>query len=184
MAKPKSNRVRIIGGIWRSRLLPFPDAAGLRPTPDRVRETVFNWLGQMMDGKVCLDLFAGSGAMGFEASSRGAARVVMVERDGRVAQAMRENIRLLGADACEVVAGDAQGFLDRDGETYDAIFVDPPYAAGLLPGILPNLLARLKPGAVVYVESDTPPDFGSAWEIWKKGKAGQVLFYLLKAAPC
>lgn len=136
----------------------------------------------MMDGKVCLDLFAGSGAMGFEARSRGATRVVMVERDNRVAQALQSNIRLLDADACELVTGDALDFLGRDSETYDAIFVDPPYAGGLLPGILPNLITRLKPGAVVYVESDSPQEFGPEWEVWRNGKAGQVLFYLLKAA--
>ena len=180
MAKPKSNRVRIIGGAWRSRLFPFPDVIGLRPTPDRVRETLFNWMGQIMDGKVCLDLFAGSGAMGFEALSRGAARVVMVELDGRAARALRENVKLLGADHCELVVGDALGFLGRDDGLYDVIFVDPPYAQKLLPGILPGLSSRLKSGGVVYVESDSPQEFGPEWEVWRNGKAGQVLFYLLK----
>ncbi len=182
MAKPKSNRVRIIGGAWRSRLLPFPDVAGLRPTPDRVRETVFNWMGQFMDGKICLDLFAGSGAMGFEALSRGAARVVMVEQDSRAVRALRDNIQLLGANQCELVAGDALRWLGEDLAIYDAIFVDPPYAERLLPSILPELSRRLKPGGVVYVESDSPQEFGAEWEVWKNDKAGQVLFYLLRAS--
>src|SRR5512147_1235301 len=102
----KSNRVRIVGGAWRSRLLPFPDVPGLRPTPDRVRETLFNWLGQLMDGKVCLDLFSGSGALGFEALSRGARQVVMVERDAKVARSLRDNATTLHAENCELVVAD------------------------------------------------------------------------------
>src|ERR1700682_1326474 len=98
------NRVRIIGGQWRSRLIKFPPAAQLRPTPDRVRETLFNWLGQRLDGLSCLDLFAGSGALGFEAMSRGAARVVMVESDPEVAAALRESARALEAEGVGVVA--------------------------------------------------------------------------------
>src|SRR5438309_10775311 len=97
------NRVRIIGGKWRSRLIRFPPAAQLRPTPDRVRETLFNWLGQRLDGLACLDLFAGSGALGFEALSRGARRVVMVERERAVAEALRAKARQLGAGGAEVL---------------------------------------------------------------------------------
>src|SRR5258705_13325826 len=110
------NRVRIIAGKWRSRLLKFPPAAQLRPTPDRVRETLFNWLGQRLDGLACVDLFAGSGALGFEAMSRGAARVVMVESDRAVAAALRESSTALGAQGLEVVAGDALGYLEAPGE--------------------------------------------------------------------
>src|SRR6187399_1902490 len=97
------NRVRIIGGKWRSRILAFPAAAQLRPTPDRVRETLFNWLGQRLDGLSCLDLFAGSGALGFEALSRGARRVVMVERDRHVHAALRESATLLAAEGTDIV---------------------------------------------------------------------------------
>src|ERR1700745_3072719 len=107
MAAAKGNRVRIIGGRWRSRILRFPPASHLRPTPDRVRETLFNWLGQRLDGLACLDLFAGSGALGFEALSRGAARAVMVESDREAARALRENAKTLEAGGAEVVQRDA-----------------------------------------------------------------------------
>src|ERR1700675_4330781 len=108
------NRVRIIAGKWRSRLVKFPPAAQLRPTPDRVRETLFNWLGQRLDGLACLDLFAGSGALGFEALSRGASRVVMVEHDRGVAAALRESALELKADELEIVEGDALAYLKRE----------------------------------------------------------------------
>src|SRR6201987_3699494 len=120
------NRVRIIGGRWRRRVIRFPPAAQLRPTPDRVRETLFNWIGQRLDGLEALDLFAGSGALGFEALSRGAARVVMVERDRRVAEGLREAARELEAKAAHVVQGEALAFLARDTASYDVVFLDPP----------------------------------------------------------
>ncbi|HVQ62861.1 MAG TPA: 16S rRNA (guanine(966)-N(2))-methyltransferase RsmD, partial [Burkholderiales bacterium] len=107
MRRTRRNTVRIIGGQWRSRILEFPDAADLRPTPDRVRETLFNWLGQDLGGKNCLDLFAGSGALGFEALSRGAVSAVMVEKDPEVLRALRENAQKLGAKGLTVVRGDA-----------------------------------------------------------------------------
>src|SRR3954462_9594035 len=115
------NRVRIIGGKWRSRLLKFPPAAELRPTPDRVRETLFNWLGQRLDGLACLDLFAGSGALGFEALSRGAARVVMVERDRVVASGLRDSARELGAAGAEVHEADALPWLARSRDAFDVV---------------------------------------------------------------
>src|SRR6267142_6647216 len=127
------NRVRIIGGQWRSRIVKFPPAAQLRPTPDRVRETLFNWLGQRVDGLSCLDLFAGSGALGFEALSRGASRVVMVDSDRAIAAALRDSARELGAAGAEVVQRDALEFLGAGGEKFDLAFVDPPYASGLVP---------------------------------------------------
>jgi len=125
------NRVRIIAGEWRSRLIRFPPAAQLRPTPDRVRETLFNWLGQRLDGLACLDLFAGSGALGFEALSRGARRVVMVERDRTVAAALRESARDLGATGAEIHESDALAWLARSRETFDVVFLDPPFASDL-----------------------------------------------------
>ena len=136
------NRVRIIGGEWRSRLVRFPPSAELRPTPDRVRETLFNWLGQRLDGLDALDLFAGSGALGFEALSRGAARVVMVERDRRVADGLREAARELDARGADVVVGDALAFLARDTGSYDVVFVDPPYASDIALRALAALPAR------------------------------------------
>lgn len=178
----KSNRVRIIGGAWRSRLLDFPDAAGLRPTPDRVRETVFNWLGQIMDGKRCLDLFAGSGAMGFEALSRGARLVVMVERDSKVARALKENAATLKAEHCELVVADAVKFLEQDMRRFDVIFVDPPYQMNLLPLVLARLLPHLEEGGLIYTEADKPQEFTAEWQVWRQGKAGLVHYYLLKKA--
>ena len=178
----KSNRVRIVGGAWRSRLLPFPDIPGLRPTPDRVRETLFNWLGQLMDGKTCLDLFSGSGALGFEAASRGARQVVMVERDAKVARSLRDNATTLHAENCELVVADALKFLDKEMRCFDVIFVDPPYDLHLLPRVLPLLLDRLTEDGMVYAESDTALDAGPEWQVWRKGSAGQVHYYLLRKA--
>jgi 16S rRNA (guanine(966)-N(2))-methyltransferase RsmD len=178
----KSNQVRIIGGTWRSRLITFPDMVGLRPTPDRVRETVFNWLGQIMDGKRCLDLFAGSGALGFEALSRGASQVVMVERDSKVARALKECASTLKADHCELVIADAVKFLGQETRHFDVIFVDPPYQLNLLPIVLPRLLPHLENDGLVYTEADTALNFSSDWQIWRQGKAGLVHYYLLKKA--
>lgn len=179
---PKSNRIRIVGGTWRSRLLNFPDVPGLRPTPDRVRETVFNWLGQIMDGKRCLDLFAGSGALGFEALSRGARQVVMVERDKKVAHALRENAEILKAENFELVTSDALKFLEQKTQPFDVIFVDPPYQMNLLPLVLPNLPPHLSGDGLVYTEADTPLIFAPEWRIWRQGKAGTVHYYLLQKA--
>ena len=178
----KSNQVRIVGGAWRSRLLPFPAVVGLRPTPDRVRETLFNWLGQLMDGKTCLDLFAGSGALGFEALSRGAKQVVMVERDAQVARALRVNAATLNAENCELVAADALKFLDKETRRFDVIFVDPPYDLHLLPRVLPKLLPRLSDDGMVYAESDSALEVGPEWQVWRSGSAGQVHYYLLRKA--
>jgi len=178
----KSNQVRIVGGAWRSRLLPFPAVIGLRPTPDRVRETLFNWLGQLMDGKTCLDLFAGSGALGFEALSRGAKQVVMVERDAKVARALRVNAATLNAENCELVAADALKFLDKETRRFDVIFVDPPYDLHLLPRVLPKLLPRLSDDGMVYAESDSALEVGPEWQVWRSGNAGQVHYYLLRKA--
>lgn len=178
----KSNRVRIVGGEWRSRLLPFPDVIGLRPTPDRVRETVFNWLGQVMDGKRCLDLFAGSGVLGFEALSRGAMQVVMVEFDSKVARTLKENAAMLKAENCELVVADALKFLDRDARCFDVIFVDPPYRMNLLPLVLPRLLPHLEDDGLIYAEADVPLEFAAEWQVWRQGRAGAVHYYLLKKA--
>ena len=178
----KHNRVRIIGGAWRSRLLAFPDVVGLRPTPDRVRETLFNWLGQTLDGKSCLDLFAGSGALGFEALSRGAKQVLMVERDMKVVRTLRENAGVLGAKALEIVPADALGFIRQETRRFDIIFADPPYSLHLLPGLLPGLSACLADDGVVYAEADAAFDAGPGWQVWRSGNAGQVYYCLLKKA--
>jgi 16S rRNA (guanine966-N2)-methyltransferase len=172
------NRVRIIGGEWRSRLVRFPGTPGLRPTPDRVRETLFNWLGQRLDGLACVDLFAGSGALGFEALSRGAARVVMVERDRAAIDALRVAARELGATGAEVVAADSLAWLARGAERFDVAFVDPPYASELAPRVLAKLGARLNPGARVYVESARPLETAAPWILLREDHAGAVRFAL------
>jgi 16S rRNA (guanine966-N2)-methyltransferase len=177
------NRVRIIGGRWRSRLVRFPDVAGLRPTPDRVRETLFNWLGQRVDGLACLDLFAGSGVLGFEALSRGARRVVMVERDRGVAESLREAARELQAEGVEVVEADAMQFLERSDERFEVAFVDPPYAEGKVPLVMERLPAHLTAGARVYVESAEPQPLGPAWCELRSDRAGAVHFALYRYMP-
>ena len=172
------NCVRIIAGRWRSRLVRFPPAANLRPTPDRVRETLFNWLGQRLDGLACVDLFAGSGALGFEALSRGAARVVMVECDRRIARALRDSAHSLDAAGAEVVEGDALKYLERSSESFDVAFVDPPYASDLAARAIENLPARLNPGARVYVESSAPLDLPAPWKALRQDRAGAVRYAL------
>lgn len=175
------NRVRIIGGDWRSRLIAFPARRDLRPTPDRVRETLFNWLGQDLTGKTCLDLFAGSGALGFEAASRGARRVVMVESDAPTFRALQASRELLKADAVELARADALEFLRSDAGTYDVVFLDPPFRSDHWQRIAPLLPRRLAPEALVYHESASGRDSTPGWEVHRQGKAGQVTYQLLKA---
>ncbi|MGH8763646.1 MAG: 16S rRNA (guanine(966)-N(2))-methyltransferase RsmD [Nitrosospira sp.] len=174
------NEVRIIGGEWRSRIITFPGDADLRPTPDRVRETVFNWLGQDLSGKTCLDLFAGSGAMGFEAASRGAERIVMVESSPAVLKALKASSLKLGAEQVQLVAMDALKFLDSNRQRFDVIFLDPPFRLGLVPRLLSLLSLRLAEDGVVYVEDDNFSDPGMGWVVWRKGCAGKVYYQLLK----
>lgn len=177
------NRVRIIGGAWRSRLIAFPSRKDLRPTPDRVRETVFNWLGQDLTGKSCLDLFAGSGALGFEAASRGARRVVMVESDPAVFRALAASREALAAASVELAQADALEFLRLHAGVYDVVFLDPPFRAGYWPRLAPLLPPRLAPGAMVYHESAQPDDLPPGWAMWRQGRAGRVTYQLLKRDP-
>jgi len=174
------NRVRIVGGAWRSRLIAFPSRQDLRPTPDRVRETLFNWLGQDLTGKTCLDLFAGSGALGFEAASRGAKRVVMLESDAVTYRALAASREALGATAVELKRGDALEFLRADAGLYDVVFADPPFKAGYWPALAALLPPRLAPGALVYHESAQPAEPPPEWEVVRQGRAGQVAYQLLK----
>ncbi|HYC38111.1 MAG TPA: 16S rRNA (guanine(966)-N(2))-methyltransferase RsmD [Usitatibacter sp.] len=176
------NRVRIIAGEWRSRLIRFPATAQLRPTPDRVRETLFNWLGQRLDGLSCIDLFAGSGVLGFEALSRGARRAVLLERDRPTAAALRENARDLGASGAEVVEADAIAWLARSSESFDVAFVDPPYASRLVAAALEAVRPRLATGARVYVEGAEALDAGAGWRALRQDRAGAVRYALLE--PC
>jgi 16S rRNA (guanine(966)-N(2))-methyltransferase RsmD len=175
------NRVRIVGGQWRSRLIRFPDVPGLRPTPDRVRETVFNWLGQDLTGKRCLDLFAGSGVLGLEAASRGAREVVMVERDAKACRALQENLELLGAAPVRLVRADALEFLASDAGLYDVVFLDPPYAMGDRDRVLERVRPRLAPGALVYVEAPQATQPPAGWDAFRSARAGVVHYQLLRA---
>jgi len=163
----------------RSRIIGFPDAEGLRPTPDRVRETLFNWLGQTLYGRTCLDLFAGSGALGFEAASRGAERVAMAEKNPAVFRALKQNIAKLSCANVFAYCQDGLEFACRDTYRYDVIFLDPPFQSDYLPKLLEILPQRLNEGGLVYVESGTALDVALPWRTIKTGKAGQVHYQLL-----
>jgi len=162
MSRPgSSNTLRIVGGKWRSRRLRFVDADGLRPTPDRVRETLFNWLQFEIPGAHCLDAFAGSGALGFEALSRGAASVVMIERHADQHRALLAAAAELGADGARILHGDANRLLDavpdwRPPRGFEVVFLDPPYGKGLVSTTLSILLQHdwLASGALLYIESE------------------------------
>ncbi len=177
------NELRIIGGLWRSRKLSFPAAEGLRPTPGRVRETVFNWLRDDVESARCLDLFAGSGALGFEAASRGAAKVVQVEFDARVAAALAANRTLLRAEQVTVMQADALHYLTGRAETFDLVFLDPPFrqakvakAAALL-----ETGGWLAPCAKIYIEAEPEwalDDLPPGWALLRRGRAGDVAYYL------
>ncbi|MBU1264348.1 MAG: 16S rRNA (guanine(966)-N(2))-methyltransferase RsmD [Gammaproteobacteria bacterium] len=174
-----ANRVRIIGGHYRRRLLDFPDSAGLRPTPDRVRETLFNWLGQDLPGWTCLDLFAGSGALGFEAASRGAARVIMIERDLKAIGALEKNRDVLGATQVDVRRADALAWLENSRDTFDLIFVDPPFDSGLAATVLADLARHLKTSGQAYIEQAAPVIAPAGLIIHRSGRAGRSHFALL-----
>ena len=174
-----ANRVRIVGGSLRSRMLRFPSRPGLRPTPDRVRETLFNWLGQDLSGQACCDLFAGSGALGFEAVSRGARSVVLVEHDAAIFAALRQNARLLGCEAVvELWRGNALEFLRGAPRAFDIVFVDPPFDSGLLARIAPVLPRLIRPGGLAYIESADGIDLPSPWRLHRHATAGQVSYQL------
>jgi 16S rRNA (guanine966-N2)-methyltransferase len=176
----KAGKIRIIGGEHRGRRLVVADRADLRPTPDRVRETLFNWLGQTLAGLACLDLFAGSGALGFEAASRGAARVVMVEADREVFAVLRRMRDLIGVRQVDLVLGDAFGYLEKSSERFDVVFLDPPFRQNALPTLLERLPERLMPGARVYVEAAEPLAPAERWRELKRSRAGQVSYQLLE----
>ena len=173
-------RIRIIGGQYRSRLLRVPARPGVRPTPDRVRETLFNWLGQDLDGAACLDLFAGSGALGFEAASRGASRVVMIESDRVALSALDASRTALGATQVEIIGGSAVTYLDTARERFDVVFLDPPFRQNALPGLLARLPRLLSARARVYAESAQPVDPAEGWHELKRARAGAVSYQLLE----
>lgn len=181
LARTAPQQIRIIGGDWKRTPLPVIDVAGLRPTPDRVRETLFNWLGQRLDGQACLDLFAGSGSLGFEAASRGASRVLMVERDARAARQLRENRVRLSATSIEVVEADALRLAAGLGPgTFDVVFLDPPFASDLLARVLPQAMALVARAGALYVEAATALAVPPGWQIARSGRAGAVHYHLLR----
>ncbi|HWK85416.1 MAG TPA: 16S rRNA (guanine(966)-N(2))-methyltransferase RsmD [Caldimonas sp.] len=181
------HEIRIIGGVWKRSKLPVADRPGLRPTPDRVRETLFNWLGQTLAGWRCLDAFAGSGALGFEAASRGAAEVVLLERDPAIVASLAETRLRLQADAVRVERADALQWMARAAPgAFDLVFLDPPFDTGLA---LPALAAASRvvaPGGFVYVEAPEPVDPTGAQamglDAWRAARAGAVHFHLFRRA--
>ena len=177
------NSVRIIGGRYRRRVLRFPDSEGLRPTPDRVRETLFNWLGQELDGQQCLDLFAGSGALGFEAASRGATRVVMIEQAPKVLAALQENAKMLqNPPEVEIRRGDALQYLASTKLKFDLVFLDPPFGKGWIDRLEPLLPGVLNEDAAIYVEAEQEIEALGEWHSVRHGKAGEVHFHLMRRA--
>jgi 16S rRNA (guanine966-N2)-methyltransferase len=196
-ASHPAQQVRIIGGQWKRTPLPVLDAEGLRPTPDRVRETVFNWLHHQMDGAWegvnCLDLFAGTGALGFEAASRGAAKVVMVEDNPAAVRQLEANKEKLKAEQVQIQRGDALASASRlaDRATdaaarFQLIFLDPPYHREWLVKILPFCERLLTDGGLVYAEAEMAldgearPDWLAGWNVVRADKAGMVYYHLLQ----
>lgn len=182
-AAASESAVRIIAGRWRRRRLPVAAAGEIRPTPDRVRETLFNWLGSGVEGTRCLDLFAGTGALGFEAASRGAKAVVLVERDRAAAAALERAVRTLGADNVEVERADALRWTPPPGVRFDIVFLDPPWS-GPAPETALVRLARadaLAPGCMAYLETERDPadiELPPGWRILRTRRAGRVRYHL------
>ena len=174
-----ANAVRIIGGACRGRLVRFPAVAALRPTPDRVRETLMNWLGQDLSGRTTLELYAGSGVLSLESLSRGARVAVAVDRDAKLVAALRENAAALGLQPLEAARSDARAFLSRETRSFDVIFLDPPYADDPWAWLLPACRARLAPGGVVYAEAARRLDGAGGLDVVRSGVAGQVYYHLL-----
>jgi 16S rRNA (guanine966-N2)-methyltransferase len=179
--------VRVIAGAWRGRRIEFPDLPVLRPTPDRVRETLFNWLQQEVSNARCLDLFAGSGALGLEALSRGAREVVFVEQAVAAAYALRAQLtRFAATERGRVVEMGARRFLATPGDPFDLLFVDPPFGQGALPEYLPQIVVGgwVKPGGLIYLECERSvgiPELPAAWELLKSKSAGEVGYHLARA---
>ena len=181
-----AGKVRIIGGRWRNTRLIVPDVAGLRPTSDRVRETLFNWLMPMLPGARVLDLFAGSGALGLEALSRGAAAAVLVERDPALVAALRATVaRLPGGEAATVAQADAQTWLGSQAAGgFDLAFLDPPFAAGLWDAVLPGVARLLKPDGWLYVEAPHEAVFAlpADWRLHREGRTREVRYAVYRRA--
>ncbi len=176
--------VRLIGGLWKRSKLPVIDKPGLRPTPDRVRETLFNWLGQDLSGWRCLDAFAGSGALGFEAASRGAAEVLLLERDADLVRSLRGSQQRLKADTLRVEQADALVWMARCApQRFDLVFIDPPFGAGLQPAALAAAAPLVGPGGSLYLEGPAPltdAELPAGLALWRGARAGLVHYHLLR----
>lgn len=184
--KPNAaQRLRIVGGRWRGVRVDFPEVAAIRPSPDRVRETLFNWLQQQVPGARCLDLFAGSGALGLEALSRGAGAVTFVDCEPRVTWHLQQVLKRLQAEGASVVCAPAQRFLAGPPTPFDIVFLDPPFASQLLQQSVDALAAGwLAAQAWVYLEcaADAPlPALPAGWRVHRSSRAGQVGYHLLQA---
>lgn len=171
------NQLRIIGGEWKRRQLNFASIDGLRPTPDRVRETLFNWLMWDIQNAVVLDVCTGSGALGFEALSRGAAQVIMIEPDCTQAKFLKDNIQLLKAENCQLYRNTAQSVLPQLNQAFDLVFLDPPYSLDLWQELAELADVHLKDQGLIYVEADRALNslkLPTSWQLLKQTKAGQV----------
>ncbi|MDF1764345.1 MAG: 16S rRNA (guanine(966)-N(2))-methyltransferase RsmD [Oleibacter sp.] len=182
MSRQSHHQLRIIGGKWRSRRLRFPAIDGLRPTLDRVRETVFNWLQHDVEGARVLDAFAGSGALGLEALSRGAKEVVFLEKHPKAAMQLKENLTALAATHAQVWAGDALVWLKQHTEPYDLVFLDPPFGKELLQPAIDSLI--LLPGALIYIEHEgnLQPKIPAHWIERKSKTTKDFCFRLFEVA--
>lgn len=180
-SKGRRHEVRLIGGRWKRSKLPVADIPGLRPTPDRVRETLFNWLGRDLEGWRCLDAFAGSGALGLEAASRGAGRVVLVERERALAENLRAVVKRLNAELVEVVCDDALSVMRRaQPDVFDLILLDPPYGSGLLEPALTLAKTLVPSGGYAYVEDAQGLEAHDGWSLVRQDRAGMVHYHLLQ----
>jgi len=182
MPAASANRVRIIGGRFRGRVIRFPAAAGLRPTPDRVRETLFNWLGQDLTGQRTLDLYAGSGALSLEALSRGAELAVAVERNPDLVRSLEETAQAMGATGLEAHAADARRHLARDTGRYDVIFLDPPFASDEWNWLLPACAERLAGAGYIFAEAGRKLEAAGGLTAWRHARAGVVHYHLFNRA--
>ena len=179
-ALPRSspNAVRIVGGRCRGRIVRFPPSAQLRPTPDRVRETLFNWLGQDLAARSTLELFAGSGVLSLEALSRGATLAVAVDADARVVQALRANAVALDLSGLEAARADAKAFIASETRGFDVVFLDPPFSSDPWAWLLPACAQRLRPGGVIYAEAGRTIEPPAGLATSRAARAGQVYYHL------
>jgi len=175
-----THRVRIIGGRFRSRVIRFPGIPGVRPTPDRVRETLFNWLGQDLEGLATLDLYAGSGALSLEALSRGAAQAVAVDRDPKLVAAIAATAQDFGATGLETHVADARTWLTRESRRFHVIFLDPPFGDDPWAWLLPGCAARLTPSGYMYAEAPRELEPPPPLFVHRHARAGQVHYHLLR----